>query len=300
MAKRDIYQDVTDKIIAKIEAGIGNGSWQRPWANAAGGGIAVNVKTGKPYHGINVPLLAGESDHGIWGTFKQWHDMGYTLKQGERHKARVVFFKMLHVKDEEADDPNAKKTVPMIKDTPVFAAEQVEGFDPDAWLAKRNAALGSEPERIERADALTLAYLNEEGIKYAEGGNRACYTPALDAINMPTRKQFKTAPGYYSTLLHECAHSTGASNRLDRDLMGRFGREAYAFEELVAELSAAMTCGALGIDDEPRDDHAKYMQSWLNVLRQDKKAIFKASTLAKDASKYILAYDMAEQLDEAA
>lgn len=119
------------------------------------------------------------------------------------------------------------------------------------------------------------------------GGDRAFYSPTGDFIQMPEFSQFKSPEAYVSTLAHELSHWSGASNRLNRDLSGRFGDERYSAEELVAELTASFVCADLQIRSEPRRDHAPYLASWLKVLRNDKRAIFTAASMAQEATTYL-------------
>ena len=109
---------------------------------------------------------------------------------------------------------------------------------------------------------------------------------------MPPFKNFEKSTGYDSTLLHELTHWTGHKSRLERDFTGRFGSEAYAFEELVAEMGAAFLCVQLGVKENILQ-HSSYIESWLKVLKADKRAIFTASSKAKQASEALLNYEFA-------
>lgn len=141
----------------------------------------------------------------------------------------------------------------------------------------------SEDQRIAAAERFFVS----SGATVRHGGNRAFYTPTGDFIQMPQFAQFVDAKSYYSVLAHEHTHWTGAKERLDRVFGARFGDAAYAFEELVAELGAAFLCAGLGLENEPRADHASYVASWLRTLKNDKKAIFKAASKAQAAADYL-------------
>jgi antirestriction protein ArdC len=141
----------------------------------------------------------------------------------------------------------------------------------------------SEAERIARAEAFFAAIPAE----VRHGGNRCYYDPAADRVQMVPFDRFESASAYYGVLAHELTHWTGAPSRLARDLSGRFGSEAYAMEELVAELGAAFTGGQLGLPIEPRRDHAPYIASWLKVLKGDGRAIFTAAGKAQEAMDYM-------------
>ena len=120
------------------------------------------------------------------------------------------------------------------------------------------------------------------------GGNRAFYSPDRDIVQMPELHTFRDAESYYATLAHEMTHWTRHSSRLDRDLgRKRFADAGYAMEELVAEIGAAFLCADLGITPETRDDHAAYIASWLQVLKNDKRAIFTAASHAQKAADYL-------------
>ncbi len=115
------------------------------------------------------------------------------------------------------------------------------------------------------------------------GGNVACYRPTTDTIHVPNLDRFDQAAHYYSTLAHEHVHWTGHPSRLDRDLSGRFGSDAYAAEELVAELGAAMWSAQAGLSAATRQDHAAYLAHWLNILRADPRALVTVASRAQAA-----------------
>jgi len=174
----------------------------------------------------------------------------------------------------------------------VFNAGQV-----DRYMAPALPVL-PEPERIGHAEAFFAAL----GADIRHGGNRACYVPSLDQVRMPPFPAFCDAVAYYATLAHEATHLTGHPSRCNRDLRGWFGEEAYAAEELVAELGAAFICADLALTPEPRSDHAAYVASWLKVLRGDKRAIFAAAAKAQQAADWMHARQpaAAERAGEAA
>jgi antirestriction protein ArdC len=162
----------------------------------------------------------------------------------------------------------------------VFNEDQVDGAEPG-----RARPATSPAERIAAAETFIAA----TGANIRHGGVRAAYVPGIDQIWLPRFEQFRDAQSYYATLAHETVHWSGAKHRLDRDLTGRFGNDAYAMEELVAELGSAFIAGHLGISVEPRPDHAAYLSSWLRVLRNDPRAILTASAKAQQAVDYLIA-----------
>ena len=286
--ERDVYRRITDHIIAAIEAGAGD--WTMPWHNDVAGIRPVNANTGKAYRGVNVISLwstAQEKGYAMpqWGTYKQWGEMGAQVRKGER-SSPVVFWKFRD-KDEgteaEPDGIDAKgqdrpgRRLILARCYSVFNAAQVDGYAAPALPANPVAA------RIDDAEQ----FFGSTKMEVRHGGNRAFYRPADDRVQMPPFEAFPDPLGYYSTLAHEATHWTGAKARLDRDLSGRFGSDAYAAEELVAELGAAFVCADLGLSNEPRPDHAAYVANWLKVLKADSRAIFTAAAKAQEAADHL-------------
>jgi antirestriction protein ArdC len=281
----DIHQHVTNQIVAAIEAGAGE--FRLPWHRSAGNIMRpVNIASKKPYQGVNILTLWAEADakgfeSGTWGTYKQWAETGAQVKKGEK-AAYIVFYKEFTVAGDKGGDEgneNDTGTRLMARATPVFAAEQVEGYTAPA--PPEPPACPVEP--IARAEAFIAA----TGANIVHGGGRACYVPLSDNIHMPCIDLFHDAEGYTSTKLHELTHWTGIEKRCNRQFGKRFGDDAYAMEELVAELGAAFLCADLGISDAPRADHAQYLDHWLRVLKADKKAIFTAASKASQAAAYL-------------
>lgn len=284
--KFDIYQHVTDRIVAAIESG-NAGTWRMPWhfqAPDSVRGFAMrpcNV-AGRPYRGINVPLLLSEKmskgyNSDVWGTYKAWQAAGANVRKGEKGTV-IVFWKQLTVTDE--NDETKTKKIMMARGYSVFNSDQVENWQPKAKPAKVRTVA----DRIEHAETFFAAI----PVKVEHGGNRAFYSPTFDQIGMPKFEQFKTPTDYYSTRGHETTHATGHASRCDREFGKRFGDNAYAFEELVAELGAAYLCAHLELANEPRADHAAYVNNWLKVLKGDKKAIFTAASQAQKAIDWVI------------
>jgi antirestriction protein ArdC len=283
----DLYQTVTDRIVSMIRHGAGE--WRMPWhaasASEPGAPVAMprNV-TGRTYRGVNVPLLWAAAEtfaypSPIWATYRQWQERGAQVRKGEK-STLVIFWKRIEVAANDNDDDDPTETRLIARGYALFNAAQVDGFDPKPadGTAKR-----SEPQRIDAAEA----FFRNAGAIVRHDGNRAFYTTAGDYIQMPELQQFAAADRYYSTLAHEHVHWTGAAHRCAREFGRRFGDQAYAFEELVAELGAAFLCADLGMSNEPRPDHAAYIASWLRVLKDDKRAIFTAASKAQAAADYL-------------
>jgi len=285
----DIHQQITNQIVAAIEAGAGE--FRLPWHRSAGNIMRpANIASKKAYRGVNILALWAAADakgyeSGTWGTYKQWTEAGAQVRKGEK-ASHVVFYKEIAVAaDEDSEDETGTRL--FARATPVFAAEQVEGY-----AAPALPELPANPvEPIERAEAFVAA----TGAVIHHGGSRAFYRRSTDEIHLPPRAAFAgtatstPAESYYSTLLHELTHFSGHESRCDRQFGKRFGDQAHAIEELVAELGAAFLCADLGISDEPRADHAQYLASWLSVLRADKKAIFTAASKASEAAAFLSA-----------
>jgi antirestriction protein ArdC len=204
------------------------------------------------------------------------------VRKGEK-AAYVVFYKKIEMTADEKDEERRAARL-FARATPVFAAEQVEG-----WAPSIEASPEGPPSPIEHAEAFVAA----TGANILHGGDRAFYRPSTDSIHLPSRDAFtgsqtsSAVEAYYSTLLHELTHWTGHPSRCDRQLGERFGGEAYAIEELIAELGAAFLCADLEITDQPRVDHAQYIDHWLTVLKGDKKAIFLAASKASEAVDFL-------------
>lgn len=283
----DIYATVTNKIIEGLETAQ---RWQKPWTSAFGTGDGtlarpVNAITKRPYSGINVPLLwSTRRSTPYWATFKAWQSAGAHVRRGEKGTT-CVFWNRYEVKrdDEDQADEGEPEFRMFAREFTLFNADQVEG-----WAG---AAAPAAPSFDRIATAET--FVANTGASVRHGGDRAYYSPAADFIQMPRPEQFtgtttSTAQeAYYGTLFHELTHWTGAANRTRRDFSGRFGDEAYAFEELVAELGAAFLCADHGLANEPRRDHADYIAHWLKVLRSDKRAIFTAASKAEQAVRFL-------------
>ena len=283
--RANVYTRVTDQIIQAIEAGAD--SWVMPWhAGDKAFHFPVNVATGKRYRGVNIISLWAAADvHGypeaLWGTFKQWADLGHFVRKGE--KASVgVFWKPIDVDQSDEDQAeDADREIGqrwMARAFPLFNAAQIEGY--------QSPELPATPvqQRIDRAEEFFAAL----GADIRHGGDRAFYRPATDHIQMPAFTAFPDPIDYYSTLAHEATHWTAAESRMARDLSGRFGSESYAAEELVAELGAAFISADLELSPQLRPDHAAYIQSWLKILKADNRAIFTASSHAQRATDYMI------------
>lgn len=286
--KSDIFDRVTNLIVEAIEAGAGE--FRLPWHVTGRPHFRpVNAGRNRPYRGVNVLALwaAAEArgyDTGVWATYHQWQELGAQVRKGEKSTPVVLWKVTDRGPTSEADDDTATAGGMFAVGYAVFNAAQVEGYHPPA----------PEPltpgERVAEAEAFFAGV----GADVRQEGEAAYYESASDIVRIPPFAAFREPAGYYSVLGHELTHWTGAAHRLNRTLATRFGSEAYAMEELVAELGAAFLCSALGLSNEPRPDHAAYLASWLRVLQQDKRAIFTAASKAQQAVDFLTAASTAE------
>lgn len=288
-ARGDLYREVTDRIISELEAG--RFPWAQPWgaANVAAPlGLPENGATGRRYSGINILLLWGAAfEHGrscqVWVTFKQALALGGAVRKGERGTTVVYADKFTPKAEEERarETGEEARAVPFLKRYTVFNADQCDGL-PEG-LARRAPPL-PEREIMPRAEALIAA----TGADFRIGGAKAFYVPSKDFIKIPPQPAFFEQINYYRTCFHELGHWTGHPSRLGREMKGAFGSKDYAREELVAEMASAFVCAALEV--APTVRHADYLGSWLEVLREDSRAIFRAASLASKAADFILAF----------
>jgi antirestriction protein ArdC len=253
--------------------------WVKPW-HSHGVDAPYNPIAKRYYNGINfvqLSMMPGSTHN--WVTYKQAQSVGAQVRKGSKG-VQVIYFSPLEVQDKVS---NEVKKIPMLKTYTVFNADQVDGLELPAPTER------TEIEAVESCEA----FIKAQRARIQFGGNRAFYVPSLDYIQLPELDQFKSTPDYYATALHELSHWTGHESRLNRDFKNRFGSEAYAFEELVAELGSAMLCAHLKIDGQLQ--HASYIDSWLKVLKDDPKNILKASALAQK----ILTFTTKEEAVEA-
>jgi antirestriction protein ArdC len=283
MSSFDLYQTVTDQIVAMLEAGVV--PWRSPILGRSKAGHPKNLNTGRQYRGVNVFLLAFTafakgygSSH--WLTFNQAKERGGMVKRGEK-SSMVVFWKQYETTDKETGLPT---TVPVLRYYNVFNAEQVDGIEiPDAVKFE---PLDFKP--IDAAEAIAKGYAGGPVIEH--GGQQAFYQASTDTIHLPEPARFASSEEYYSTLFHEQSHSTGHSSRLDRKLDTApmpFGSPDYGKEELVAEMSAAFLCGHAGIQPSVITNQAAYIAGWLKQLKLDKKLVISAAGQAQRAADWI-------------
>jgi antirestriction protein ArdC len=301
-SRGDLYAEVTARIIAELEAG--RFPWAQPWmsAKAAGrdeaGGLGAaplslpkNAATGACYSGINILLLWGAAEEAgfsspYWLTFRQALALGGAVQRGETGSLVVYADRFIPKREAErvAAEGGEAEAVAFLKRYVVFNTEQCERL-PERFFSPQPPV---DPcDAVPRAEALIRA----SGADVRVGGDKAFYVPSQDFIRVPPQAAFFEPVNYYRTCFHELGHWTSHASRLNREFKGRYGSHAYAREELVAELSSAFVCASLSITPTVR--HADYLGAWLEVLKEDNRAIFNAASLASKAADFILAFDSA-------
>lgn len=284
--RRDIHAEITNKLIAAIEADPDRPSmpWRRSSAPLF---MPENALTKNPYNGINIVSLwvsaeAQSFTSPVWATYRQWAELGAQVRKGEK-SSPVIFYKEYETdpSPDNADDDGKRRVA---RASHVFNASQVDGFDQPGAPEPLGPV-----ERIAAADR----FITSTGAKVEHGGERAFYRPSTDHIQMPDEGLFcgtdtmTRSEAYFAVLSHETLHWSGAKHRLDREFGKRFGDAAYAAEELVAEIGSAFLCAELGITQDVRADHAQYLAQWLKLLKDDSRAIFTAAAKASEAVAYL-------------
>ncbi len=287
-----LYEEITAKIVRELENG--TVPWVKPWASSnAPLGMPRSASTRKFYSGVNVLILwMAVIEHGYraqeWLTFRQAQALGGSVRKGE-HGTTICYADSFIPKAErerareQGEDPSA---IPFLKRFTVFNVEQCDGLP--AHVRPKPPIL-SEITLCPDAEHLIAA----TGARIVEGAGEAFYHRGDDLIRIPSREAFVSTSDFYCTVLHELGHWTAHPSRLGRDLQNRFGSEAYAREELIAELTSAFLCAHLGIVPQVR--HADYLANWLQILTSDPRAIFHAASQASKASDFILAFRHPEQ-----
>jgi antirestriction protein ArdC len=280
--QQSIYDTVTNRIIENLEKGCI--PWLKPWHTE--NTLDKNILTGNEYNGINRIILGMSGfQSNVWGSFKQWQNLGANVRKGQTGTA-IVFYSPVKTTSINPDtNQNEESFYACMKTYYVFNAEQVENIE-------------IKPRDIEDKPFLNNVDIDNmvmnTGANIRHGGNSAYYRPSEDYINMPIKSDFNDEAGYYATLLHELTHWSGAKHRLDRTKGKRFADTAYAFEELIAELGSAFLCEKFAVKGDIR--HEGYIESWLKALKNDNQMIFKASAYAQKSTDYIVGFEALKQV----
>jgi antirestriction protein ArdC len=291
-----LYAGVTARVIAELEEG--RLPWVQPWDGAACGcTMPENAATKRRYSGINVLILWGAVvERGYrsqrWLTFRQALNLGGHVRRGEKGTTVCYADRFTPRAEEERarDEDREARAIAFLKRFTVFNVDQCEGLSEELT---REPELPSERETIPQAEALIAA----TGADFRIGGSQAFYSPSADFVQVPPQQAYRDQINWYRTALHELGHWTGHRSRLGRDFSGGFGSASYAREDLVAEMASAFVCASLSI--QPTVRHADYVGAWLDVLREDEKAIFRAASAAGKAADYLLAFEAAAEREAA-
>jgi len=309
MKKDVVYEVVTKSLIAALESAIENDDvapWDKPWSMHGGTPMSIRKwMNGKAYRGINIWILMGSGRPGPWITFNQAKKAGGRIKADQtKDYTTICFWKINKYKDK--NDPDKEKHIPMLRYYRVYSLEQTEGLKEKRWMKKEREAreeAESNPDIIvnpfDKAEQIWVDFKDKPEVR--DEGNRACYSPFLDYINMPTQEQFlskhddqiEAYAHYYSTLFHEGAHSTGHPDRLGRFEKNQagsiFGSESYSKEELVAEMTAAYLQAFAGIEvQKVRDNNVAYLRNWIKRLENDPRFAVQAASQAQKACDHML------------
>ncbi len=296
--RANLYQQITDRIIAELEAG--RVPWVQPWGTArAGIGMPYNAVSGRGYSGLNVLTLwdavvsRGFSGHAFL-TFRQAVALGASVRRGERGTGIIYTHRFVPGEERrraEAEGREAVGSIPFLKSFTVFSVDQCDGLPPHIAEPPPPIPEGMILPRLEALIAAT-------GADFRIGGAQAYYSPRHDYVQVPRPEAYFEPINWHRTALHELGHWAGGAARLNRDQSGAFGSKAYGREELCAEISAAYCCAALGI--APTVRHADYIGSWLEIIREDHRAILRAASAASKCADYLLAFlpDLAAANDD--
>lgn len=289
LSRQDKYKRILDQVAGLMDDA--TGFWAKPWSCIP----PHNASSGKVYRGINTIVLwfISSLSYGSngWLTYKQAKDLGGSVKKGERG-ITVIYWQPLRVaeKDENGEETGETKTIFFEKLYTVFNVEQCEGIDESKLKAPKGfksfvRTEAEHPERVERA----IEFCNSVGAKYNEvkTGDRACYRPSTDEIELPDRSLFMSDAAYLSTRFHELGHWTGHDSRLDRSLCTKKGTEDYAQEELVAEFASAILCSLFGIEGNGLQ-HPEYLAVWRSRCSDDPKVVIHAGQRAQKAVDYLI------------
>jgi antirestriction protein ArdC len=275
---RNVYEIITERIIAQLESGVA--PWRKPWTSKA----PANLVSQKEYRGLNVLSLASQGyPSRFWLTFNQANKLGGKIQRGQKGSL-VVYWNIGEERTVRKPDGSSKKQTPfLLRYSTVFNLAQTEGIDIPARLLDEQR----ENNPIADCESIVDGMPNRPGF---EQSDKAWYRPSNDTVGMPARGLFHSSEEFYSTLFHELTHSTGHTSRVGREgieQLNTFGSESYSREELIAEMGAAMLCGVTGISPSTLENSAAYLKTWIARLKSDSKLIVQAASAAQKAADYI-------------
>ena len=295
-----VYERVAERVSELLQQGVV--PWQKPWSVKVG--RPRNGKTGRYYRGLNVFMLSACGyDSPWWFTPKQINELGGHIRKGEK-VSWVQLWKLWLPKGSDVDasviedeaeiegsDGRRRKPFMIVRSYRVVNLLQCEGPGVDKFKEKHPAPKEDERSNDPIATCEGIVAGMPDAPSVVHGGNRACYWPSIDSINVPMMKRFKSSEQYYGTVFHELTHSTGHEKRLNRKTLvagAPFGSPTYSREELVAEMGAAFLCAVAGIVDPTIDNSAAYIGGWLSFIKSDPKALLVAGAQAQKAADFIL------------
>jgi len=308
MARKTVYDIITEKIIKQIESG--TPPWKAGWIMKHYNGF---TKSKREYQGLNQLILSYDMQamnysSPVWFSFKQVQQLGGSIRKGAKTSI-VIFTKKITAqpkdkeKNEDQDDleiysegeqeeekeERKPKTFFLIRYYRVFNLDDVEGIDKGKYVNFANVK-HEKPENI-------INGMTKDGLEIQFTGVQPCYKPALDIAQIPDIKNFNSTEEYYASLFHEIIHSTGHESRLNRAGVSQLDgdKHKYSYEELIAEIGSAFLMAETGLKINYKNS-AAYVKGWSQFLKDNKKAIFQASAEARKAVQYVV--DKSEQLLE--
>jgi len=285
-SQSEIRQSVTTRIVEALKSGAVP-FWRKPWSDGNQSGFPTNAATGRRYRGINLLLLSlAGHDSKWWATYNQWKSVGGQVRRGEKGST-IILYKPVRKAEINDDGDEEITSFSFLTTFTVFHISQVDGD-----LKKYRDVPQTESEMTFEDFPPAEEIFSATGADIRFGGDRAFYSPSEDYIQMPQKEAFAKSHEFYNVLAHEITHWTGNEKRLNRlDRFARFGNEAYALEELVAELGSAFLSAELGVpQSDDLSNVTAYLGSWLKVLERDPTAIFSASSAASAAVDYVLSF----------
>ena len=286
--RRDVAAEITDLIIRKLEEGVA--PWSRPW-QLGGAGARPLRHSGEPYRGINALTLWAVGDAAgyrsrYWMTRRQADALGGHVRDGAIEAISVYYSSFKKVENHPETGRDVERNIRFLRHYLVYNADQIDGL-PDWFYA---ADLPPPPLKPSDRQAAIDAFFAAIPADVRHGGAQAYYSPTFDYIQLPSKSSFRNMDFYATTRGHETIHWSGHASRLGRTLAKRYGDDAYAMEELVAEIGAGLVCADLGLPNCLHDSHASYVAHWLRILRGDKTVIIHAAAKAEQAYNYLKSF----------
>lgn len=289
-----IREEVVNRVVAALKSGAVP-FWRQTWAKSKNSGSPTSAVSGKPYRGINRILLAMLGHESKWfATYAGWRSLGGQVRRGERG-VTAILYKPVTKKKVNDDGEEEQSSFAFMKTFSLFHISQVDG---DLGRFRDTPKLNSEPKFVDYGPAEEVFAATGADVRF--GGGRAFYSPTNDIIQLPPKSSFEQAHEFYSVLAHETVHWCGHESRLNRlNKFARFGSEAYALEELVAELGSSFLLNEIGLpQSDDLSNVTAYLGHWLKVLQRDHTAIFTAASAASAAVDHIVEYSSPKEESE--